>query len=110
MVAAGLPDVIGFDGLPERVTICEVGPRDGLQNESSIVPVEVKVEFIDRLANAGHTLIEATSFVHPKWVPQLADAEQLLAELGHEQIARGRTNPRTETWTSVFEQWHAQNI
>jgi hydroxymethylglutaryl-CoA lyase len=81
MVADGLPDVVGFDGLPERVTICEVGPRDGLQNESSIVPVEVKVEFIDRLADAGHTVIEATSFVHPKWVPQLADAEQLLAKL-----------------------------
>jgi hydroxymethylglutaryl-CoA lyase len=81
MVAAGLPDVVGFDGLPARVTICEVGPRDGLQNESSIVPVEVKVEFIDRLADAGHTVIEATSFVHPKWVPQLADAEQLLATL-----------------------------
>jgi hydroxymethylglutaryl-CoA lyase len=81
MVAAGLPDVVGFDGLPARVTICEVGPRDGLQNESSIVPVEVKVEFIDRLADAGHSVIEATSFVHPKWVPQLADAEQLLATL-----------------------------
>jgi hydroxymethylglutaryl-CoA lyase len=81
MVAAGLPDVVGFEGLPERVTICEVGPRDGLQNESAIVPVEVKVEFIDRLTDAGHTMIEATSFVHPKWVPQLADAEQLLAKL-----------------------------
>jgi hydroxymethylglutaryl-CoA lyase len=81
MVATGLPDVVGFDGLPARVTICEVGPRDGLQNESSIVPVEVKVEFIDRLADAGHTVIEATSFVHPKWVPQLADAEQLLTTL-----------------------------
>jgi hydroxymethylglutaryl-CoA lyase len=81
MVAKGLPDVVRFEGLPERVTICEVGPRDGLQNESSIVPVEVKVEFIDRLADAGHTVIEATSFVHPKWVPQLADAEILLAKL-----------------------------
>ncbi|MEO6701963.1 MAG: hydroxymethylglutaryl-CoA lyase [Jatrophihabitantaceae bacterium] len=81
MVAAGLPDVVGYPGLPDRVTICEVGPRDGLQNESAIVPVQVKVEFIDRLAAAGHTVIEATSFVHPKWVPQLADAEQLLAAL-----------------------------
>jgi hydroxymethylglutaryl-CoA lyase len=81
MVANGLPDVVGFEGLPARVTICEVGPRDGLQNESAIVPVEVKVEFIDRLVDAGHTVVEASSFVHPKWVPQLADAEQLLAEL-----------------------------
>ncbi|MDX6430269.1 MAG: hydroxymethylglutaryl-CoA lyase, partial [Streptosporangiaceae bacterium] len=64
-----------------RVTIYEVGARDGLQNESAIVPVEVKAEFITRLAEAGLTTIEATSFVHPKWVPQLADAEELLAVL-----------------------------
>jgi hydroxymethylglutaryl-CoA lyase len=81
MVAAGLPDLVPLAGLPDRVTICEVGPRDGLQNESAIVPVEVKVEFIDRLAAAGHTVIEATSFVHPKWVPQLADAEELMRQL-----------------------------
>ncbi|MBE1585584.1 hydroxymethylglutaryl-CoA lyase [Nonomuraea angiospora] len=70
-----------MEGLPQQVTIYEVGPRDGLQNESSIVPVEVKAEFIDRLADAGHKVIEATSFVHPKWVPQLADADELLARL-----------------------------
>ena len=68
-------------GLPERVTIWEVGARDGLQNEDAIVPVEVKVEFLDRLADAGLTVLEATSFVHPKWVPQLADASELLAAL-----------------------------
>ncbi|HET6287119.1 MAG TPA: hydroxymethylglutaryl-CoA lyase, partial [Amycolatopsis sp.] len=56
-------------------------PRDGLQNEKSIVPVEVKLEFLDKLAAAGLTTLEATSFVSPKWVPQLADAEQLLAGL-----------------------------
>jgi hydroxymethylglutaryl-CoA lyase len=61
-----------------RVTIYEVGPRDGLQNEDVVVPVEVKREFIGRLADAGLTTIEATSFVHPKWVPQLADAAELL--------------------------------
>ncbi|MGW5260528.1 hydroxymethylglutaryl-CoA lyase [Microbispora sp. NPDC004025] len=64
-----------------RVTIYEVGPRDGLQNESAVVPVEVKREFIGRLAEAGLTTIEATSFVHPKWVPQLADAGELLESL-----------------------------
>lgn len=68
-------------GLPEQVTIHEVGPRDGLQNEAAIVPVEVKAEFIDRLADAGLRTIEATSFVHPKWVPQLADAEELVTRL-----------------------------
>jgi hydroxymethylglutaryl-CoA lyase len=58
-----------------------VGPRDGLQNESAVLPVEVKAEFIARLVDAGHTVIETTSFVHPKWVPQLADAEELLAAI-----------------------------
>ncbi|SEK91799.1 hydroxymethylglutaryl-CoA lyase [Nonomuraea pusilla] len=70
-----------MEGLPRRVTVYEVGPRDGLQNEAAIVPVEVKAEFIDRLADAGHTVIEATSFVHPRWVPQLADAGELLTRL-----------------------------
>lgn len=64
--------------LPSRVTIHEVGPRDGLQNESAIVSTKVKAEFVARLADAGLTTIETTSFVHPKWVPQLADAEELL--------------------------------
>ncbi|GAB3900968.1 hydroxymethylglutaryl-CoA lyase [Microbispora bryophytorum subsp. camponoti] len=63
------------------MTIYEVGPRDGLQNESAVVPVEVKREFIGRLAEAGLTTIEATSFVHPTWVPQLADAAELLESL-----------------------------
>ncbi|WP_026401926.1 hydroxymethylglutaryl-CoA lyase [Actinomadura rifamycini] len=68
-------------GLPERVTIYEVGPRDGLQNEKAIVPASVKAEFVTRLADAGLRTIETTSFVHPEWVPQLADAEDLLAVL-----------------------------
>ena len=67
-----------LEGLPGRVRICEVGPRDGLQNESTVLPVEVKAEFVARLVDAGHTIVETTSFVHPKWVPQLADAEALL--------------------------------
>jgi hydroxymethylglutaryl-CoA lyase len=77
----GLPTRVKATGLPERVTIWEVGARDGLQNEDTVVPVEVKLEFLDRLADAGLTTLEATSFVHPKWVPQLADAEGLLAGL-----------------------------
>ncbi|ANH91653.1 MULTISPECIES: hydroxymethylglutaryl-CoA lyase [unclassified Streptomyces] len=72
-----LPMVVPAPDLPQRVRIYEVGPRDGLQNEKLTVPTEVKAEFIRRLAGAGLTTIEATSFVHPKWVPQLADAEAL---------------------------------
>jgi len=70
-----------LEGLPDRVRICEVGPRDGLQNEPTVLPVEVKAEFVTRLVDAGHTVIETTSFVHPKWVPQLADAEALLTAI-----------------------------
>jgi hydroxymethylglutaryl-CoA lyase len=72
---------IPLDGLPAQVTIYEVGARDGLQNEAAIVPVEVKAEFVTRLADAGLRVIEPTSFVHPRWIPQLADAEELLAVL-----------------------------
>ncbi|MEU1435858.1 hydroxymethylglutaryl-CoA lyase [Streptomyces sp. NPDC005786] len=77
-----LPMTVAAPGLPARVRIHEVGARDGLQNEKAVVPTEVKAEFIRRLAVAGLTTIEATSFVHPKWVPQLADAEQLFPMLG----------------------------
>ena len=76
-----LPMTLPSSGLPAHVTIYEVGARDGLQNEKTVVPVEVKREFIDRLTDAGLTTVEATSFVHPKWVPQLADAAELLAGL-----------------------------
>jgi hydroxymethylglutaryl-CoA lyase len=82
LVAAGLPAVVPSRAdLPEHVTIWEVGPRDGLQNEKSVLDVGVKLEFLERLADAGLRVLEATSFVHPKWVPQLADAEELLAGL-----------------------------
>ena len=73
----GLPMVVPAQDLPARVRIHEVGARDGLQNEKATVPTEIKAEFVRRLAEAGLTTIEATSFVHPKWVPQLADAEAL---------------------------------
>jgi hydroxymethylglutaryl-CoA lyase len=71
-----------MSGLPERVTIYEVGPRDGLQNEKTVVPTPVKAEFVRRLVAAGLDTVETTSFVPATWVPQLADAEQLLGLLG----------------------------
>ena len=81
-----LPMTVPAPGLPERVTIYEVGPRDGLQNEKAIVPVEVKEEFVRRLQAAGLPIVEATSFVHPTWVPQLADAEDLMTRLGPDGV------------------------
>jgi len=65
--------------LPRNVKLVEVGPRDGLQNEPTPVPAAVKVELIHRLQDAGLRVIEATAFVSPKWVPQMADAAQVMA-------------------------------
>src|SRR5437867_4676278 len=66
---------------PERIAIVEVAPRDGLQAEDRTLSTDVKLELLERLADAGHTAIEATSFVSPKAVPQLADAEELMKRL-----------------------------
>jgi hydroxymethylglutaryl-CoA lyase len=90
-VSTGLPQREPDPQLPARVTIYEVGPRDGLQNEKAVVPTGVKAEFIRRLAEAGLETIETTSFVPPSWVPQLADASELLAELG--EVGRGPQRP-----------------
>ena len=71
--------------IPEKIQIVEVGPRDGLQNEKEWVPTETKISLIEKLADAGLTKIEATSFVSPKWVPQLKDAHEVFT--GIKQIS-----------------------
>lgn len=76
-----LPAVHRRPGLPASVTVYEVGPRDGLQAEKTVVPLKIKLELIDRLGNAGLSVIEATSFVSARWVPQLADADELMKAL-----------------------------
>jgi hydroxymethylglutaryl-CoA lyase len=70
--------------------VYEVGPRDGLQNESTVVPTLAKAEFIRRLVASGLTTVETTSFVSPRWVPQLADAEELLTLLGEAGLGPDR--------------------
>ena len=75
---------------PDEVEIIEVGPRDGLQNEPIAIPTEKKKELISRLAKAGFSRMETTSFVHPKWVPQMADSEEIAyycKEIGINYIA-----------------------
>jgi hydroxymethylglutaryl-CoA lyase len=67
--------------LPSKVTIVDVGPRDGLQNEKQMIPADIKVELVDRLTDAGFRNIEVTSFVSPKWVPQMADAAEVMARI-----------------------------
>jgi len=68
-------------GLPDRVRIVEVGPRDGLQNEKGEVPTAIKLELIERLADAGIRSVEATAFVSPKWIPQMADHTEVLERI-----------------------------
>ncbi|MBK7812989.1 MAG: hydroxymethylglutaryl-CoA lyase [Rhodocyclaceae bacterium] len=68
--------------LPKKARIVEVGPRDGLQNEQQRIATATKVELIARLADCGLTTIEATAFVSPKWVPQMADAAEVMAAIG----------------------------
>ena len=67
--------------VPDFVKVVEVGPRDGLQNESREVPTAVKLELIERLADAGLQSVEATAFVSPKWIPQMADHTEVLERI-----------------------------
>ena len=73
----------GFDlsSLPREIEIFEVGPRDGLQNEREFIPTETKIEYVNKLTQAGCKKIEASSFVHPKWVPQLRDAAEVFERI-----------------------------
>ncbi|KAJ0672729.1 putative hydroxymethylglutaryl-CoA lyase [Helianthus annuus] len=77
-----------FKGMPSYVRIVEVGPRDGLQNEKNMVPTSVKIELIHRLVSSGLSVVEATSFVSPKWVPQLADAKDVVEAVKNIEGAR----------------------
>ncbi len=90
-MSMSLPQREPASDLPDRVTVYEVGPRDGLQNEQAVVPAEVKAEFVRRLLAAGLETIETTSFVNPAWVPQLADAAEVLELLGED--GRGLRRP-----------------
>ena len=74
--------------LPLAVKLVDVGPRDGLQNEKQMVPADVKIELVHRLQDAGLTEIEVTSFVSPKWVPQMADNAQVMAGIGRKPGVR----------------------
>ncbi len=75
-------------GMPARVTLVEVGPRDGLQNEKQAIPAATKIELIDRLTAAGLPVVEAASFVSPKWVPQMADAATVMAGIARKPGVR----------------------
>ena len=82
------PTVDGRSDLPSRVRIWEVGARDGLQNEQTVVSTATKIAFIDRLSAAGLPVVEATSFVRPDRVPQLADAVEVMAGIARREGVR----------------------
>ncbi|KAK2977537.1 hypothetical protein RJ640_018179 [Escallonia rubra] len=86
----GIRDITNkfFNGMPKNVKIVEVGPRDGLQNEKNTVSTAVKVELIKKLVSSGLSVVEATSFVSPKWVPQLADAKDVMEAVRSLDAAR----------------------
>jgi hydroxymethylglutaryl-CoA lyase len=74
--------------LPKTVTLVEVGPRDGLQNEPKTIPTELKIQFINALSDTGLSVIESTSFVSPKWVPQMADHSDVMHNIQHKKHVR----------------------
>jgi hydroxymethylglutaryl-CoA lyase len=82
------PQPVSDSSLPARVQVYEVGPRDGLQAETQILSPEVKIEYCRRLIATGVTALEVTSFVPPSWIPQLADAEEVLAGFGRPESSR----------------------
>jgi hydroxymethylglutaryl-CoA lyase len=86
-----LPQVASMPAMPDSITIYEVGARDGLQNEKTVVPTEVKAQFIERIVGAGLETVELTSFVPPSWIPQLADAPALMERLG--DLGKGAKRP-----------------
>src|SRR5690625_1543873 len=79
--AAQKASSIKTDALPTKVKIVEVGPRDGLQNEATFVDIKTKIELINRLSQAGFQNIEAASFVSPRWIPQMADSDQVMTAI-----------------------------
>ena len=84
-----------FESLPTNVHVFEVGPRDGLQNESALIATADKIKLIEALAVTGLKDIEITSFVSPKWIPQLADGPELAKELSHNPIMIEQSALRT---------------
>lgn len=89
---------------PRRVRIVEVGPRDGLQNEATPLPTDIKLRFIEKLAAAGLRDIEVTSFVHPKAVPQMADAMELARQLPHrERVTYSALVPNAVGWDRCLQ-------
>ncbi len=90
--------------LPSQVKVVEVGPRDGLQNESNILPTNTRVQFIDRLAEAGLSYIEAGSFVNPKWVPQMADSTEVFAGIKRStNVTYAALTPNLQGYTAAID-------
>ncbi|KAI0231072.1 Hydroxymethylglutaryl-CoA lyase, mitochondrial [Lamellibrachia satsuma] len=96
-------DIEYIAGLPSYVRVVEVGPRDGLQNEKEIVPMTTKVEFVNRLSECGFPQIEVTSFVSPKWVPQMADQSEVMSGLEkHDGVVYSALTPNIKGFQAAI--------
>ena len=90
--------------MPKKVTLFEVGPRDGLQNEKVFVPTSKKVALIDHLSDAGFKKIEAASFVSPKWVPQMADGAEVMAGISRNtKVTYAALTPNMQGYERALE-------
>jgi len=89
--------------LPKRIQITEVGPRDGLQNQAKLIPTNKKIELIDALSLTGLRSIEVTAFVHPKWIPQLSDADEVFAGIKrNENVKYSALVPNERGWSRAL--------
>ena len=96
---------------PDGCKVVEVGPRDGLQNEKRQVPTDVKIDFINQLSGTGLPVIEATSFVSPKWVPQMADALQVMTGIQrHPRVSYPVLTPNLKGWEMAVLEAHASEV
>tara|TARA_B100001964_G_scaffold221614_1_gene265799 strand:+ start:81 stop:947 length:867 start_codon:yes stop_codon:yes gene_type:complete len=89
--------------LPKQIQITEVGPRDGLQNQATLISTKKKIELVDALSITGLNSIEVTSFVHPKWIPQLSDADEVFAGIQrHENVKYSALVPNERGWSRAL--------
>ena len=92
-----------MSNLPTTIQITEVGPRDGLQNQAKPISTDTKIKLINALSNTGLTCIEASAFVHPTWVPQLADADEVFAEIDrNENVSYSALVPNERGWNRAL--------
>lgn len=104
LLSSGFSKTASKSSLPSYVKVVEVGPRDGLQNEKTVVPTQVKVELINKLSESGLPVVETTSFVSPKWVPQMSDHMQVMKQIKrHPNVSYPVLTPNLKGFEAALE-------